>query len=999
MARLHISERVTLERPMHWRVEVWTKKGYADVEGHSALSQIRDFGIAAVDNVASSLIYDIVAELDEGKAAVIARELLADSVLNDFTVRKMSGVTREIQPHEHVEGGHVIQISRKPGVMDPVEQSALKAMRDLGFEARSVKTIRKYLLEGKLTGAELDAIARKILANDVIEDVTFDLELPFQDIPQVSYKLQVLTVDLLKADDRRLAGISRDGMLSLSLVEMQTVRDHFKKLGRNPTDCELATIAQTWSEHCKHKTFAGKIDYDGELIDNLLNATIKKCTEALKKDWCISVFKDNAGVIEFDERNAICFKVETHNHPSAIEPYGGANTGLGGVIRDPLGTGMGAKPIISTDVFCFAPPDYPKEKLPPGVLHPKRIMKGVVAGVRDYGNRMGIPTTNGSIFFDERYIGNPLVYCGNVGIMPRDKCFKEVHVGDLCVAVGGRTGRDGIGGVTFASIELTEKSEALSSGAVQIGNAITEKTLVDTILQARDKGLYTAITDCGGGGFSSAIGEMGEETGVEIDLDKAPLKYEGLSYTEIWISEAQERMILAVPPAKIDEILALFKAEDVEAVVLGRFTGDHKLRLRYNGKVVCELDMEFLHKGLPKVVRKAVWVEPKLKEPNIVEKKDYGKDLHKILSSWNVCSKEWVIRQYDHEVQAGSVLKPLVGAHNDGPGDASINAPLYDSRRGIVLSNGMNPLYGDIDPYWMAASAIDEALRNLVAVGCPLERVALLDNFCWGITDKPDRLGALVRAAKACHDFALLYGTPFISGKDSLNNEFTSDSANICIPHSLLISAIGVMPDVDLAVSMDFKKADNHIYIVGLTKNELGGSHYYHVHGQLGKNAPKVEKSAKRLMDALSSAMRTGLVRACHDCSEGGLAVAVAEMCFAGGFGASIDLARVPVSETMRDDMIMFSESNTRFICEVEPDKKAEFEKALKGRPFAEIGRTVATSRLVINGAAAKKRLDEDIWALKESWQAPLHVLLSTLPTFSAKPPTALPKGLTSCVS
>ena len=957
---------------MHWRIEITTKKGYDDVEGNSVLSQIRDFGIMSVDNVASSVIYDIAADFNERQAALIARELLADSVLNDYSIRKMRA-TRRLQPHEKFTEGHVIRITRKPGVMDPVEQSAKKAIKDLGFEAKSVKTIRKYFLRGKLNVAEIDTIARKTLANEVIEDVTFDLELPFQDIPQAKYKLRLTTVDILGADDVKLLEISRKGMLSLNLPEMQAVRDHFKKLRRNPTDCELATIAQTWSEHCKHKTFAGKIDFNGKIIDNLLAATIKKSTEALKKDWCISVFKDNAGVIEFDETNAICFKVETHNHPSAIEPYGGANTGLGGVIRDPLGTGMGAKPIISTDVFAFAPPDYPKEKLPAGVLHPKRIMKGVVAGVRDYGNRMGIPTTNGSIFFDDRYIGNPLVYCGNVGIMPRDKCFKQVHAGDLVLAVGGRTGRDGIGGVTFASIELTHESETISSGAVQIGNAITEKTLVDTILQARDRNLYTCITDCGGGGFSSAIGEMGEETGVEVNLDKAPLKYEGLSYTEIWISEAQERMILAVPPDKLDEIMALFKAEDVEAVVLGRFTGDHKLRLKYDGKVVCELDMEFLHKGVPKVVRKAVWNAPKLKEPAIVEKKDYGKDLHKILSSWNVCSKEWVIRQYDHEVQAGSVLKPLVGAHNDGPGDASINAPLYNSRRGIVLSNGMNPCYGDIDPYWMAASAIDEALRNLVAVGCPLERVALLDNFCWGITDKPDRLGALVRAAKACHDFALLYGTPFISGKDSLNNEFTANGKNICIPHSLLISAIGVMPDVDLAVTMDFKKAGTLIYIIGLTRNELGGSHYYRVHGEVGANVPKVEKNAKKIMDALSSAMKGKLVRACHDCSEGGLAVAAAEMCFAGGLGATIDLTRAPVAEPMRDDMAMFSESNTRFICEVEPENKAQFEKKLAGLPFAEIGRTVATNRLVINGTGGKPRLDEDIWALKESWQAPLR--------------------------
>ncbi len=408
---------------MLWRIEIATRKGYDDVEGGTVLSQIRDFGIASVHGVSSALIYDILAELDREQIELVARELLADAVLNEYSIREMSEGSANGSPGQTADG-HVIQISRKPGVMDPVEGSTLKAVRDLGLGAKSVRTIRKYVLQGSPTEEELDAIARKVLANDVIEDVSFDLDLPFQLVPGVEYKFSVVTVDILNADDDTLMDISRAGMLALNLLEMQTIRDHFRKLGRNPTDCELATIAQTWSEHCCHKTFAGKIEYNGELIDDLLKETIKKCTEELNREWCISVFKDNAGVIEFDENSAVCFKVETHNHPSAIEPYGGANTGIGGVIRDPLGTGLGAKPIISTDIFCFGPPDYPREQLPPGVLHPKRIMKGVVAGVRDYGNRMGIPTTNGSVYFDERYIGNPLVYCGNVGIMPRDSIFK-----------------------------------------------------------------------------------------------------------------------------------------------------------------------------------------------------------------------------------------------------------------------------------------------------------------------------------------------------------------------------------------------------------------------------------------------------------------------------------------------------------------------------------------------------------------------------------------------
>ena len=502
-------------------------------------------------------------------------------------------------------------------------------------------------------------------------------------------------------------------------------------------------------------------------------------------------------MIDFDGRYALCFKVETHNHPSAIEPYGGASTGLGGVIRDPLGTGLGAKPIANTDVFCFAPPDFPHDKLPPGVLHPRRILKGVRAGVADYGNRMGIPTLNGAILFDERYLANPIVMCGTIGLMPKEAAQTgRQQRGDLIVLVGGRTGRDGIHGVTFASGLLTGESEAVSASSVQIGNAITEKKMVDVLLRAREQGLYRRITDCGGGGLSSAVGEMAAETGARVYLEKVPLKYSGLSYTEIWLSEAQERMVLAVPPDSAEALISLFSSEDVEATVIGEFTGDRRLKLFYQGNLVGDLDMEFLHNGLPQLEREAVWTPPQYPEPEFAQPPDLGDDLKKILGSWNVCSKEWVIRQYDHEVQGGSILKPLVGANNDGPGDGAILRPVLDSEMGVIISNGINPKYGDIDPYWMAASAVDEALRQVIAVGGSLERVALLDNFSWGNPEKPDRLGGLVRAAQGCYDIALAYGTPFISGKDSLYNEYETDKESICIPPTLLISAMAVMENV-----------------------------------------------------------------------------------------------------------------------------------------------------------------------------------------------------------
>ena len=757
---------------------------------------------------------------------------------------------------------------------------------------------------------------------------------------------------------------------------MRQIQGYFKELGRNPTDVELETLSQTWSEHCKHKTFNSRIRLGDEVIDNLLKSTIMKVTRELDKPWCLSTFKDNSGVIDFDGRYALCFKVETHNHPSAIEPYGGASTGLGGVIRDPLGTGLGSKPIACTDVFCFAPPDFPHEKLPEGVLHPRRILKGVRAGVADYGNRLGIPTLNGAILFDERYLGNPIVLCGTVGLMPATMAqMGRQKPGDKVVVVGGKTGRDGIHGVTFASALLTGESEEVSASSVQIGDPITEKKMIDVLLVARDKGLYRRITDCGGGGLSSAVGEMAEETGVKVDLEKVPLKYSGLSYREIWLSESQERMLLAVPPECVEELIGLFASEDVEATVIGQFTDDKKLRLFYRNKAVGDMDMEFLHHGLPQSERVAEWALPRYDEPSFDSPPDLSQDLKRILGAWNVCSKEWVIRQYDHEVQGGSVLKPLVGVANDGPGDAAIIRPLLDSERGVIIANGINPRYGDIDPYWMAAAAVDEALRQIIAVGGDLKRVALLDNFNWGNPEKPDRLGGLVRAAQGCYRAALDYGTPFISGKDSLYNEYETETESICVPPTLLISAMAVMPDVSKAVSMDAKKAGDRLYIIGMTYNEMGGSHYYALYGAVGNRVPQVNaKRGKKLMDALSSAVDKGLIKACHDLSEGGIGVAAAEMGFAGGVGLTLDLNKVPLGENInRDDTILFSESNTRFLVEVAPEDAKSFEEAMGDSVCAHIGEFNKSDRLQVNGLGGETVVSAPLAELKEAWQKPLR--------------------------
>jgi len=952
---------------MHWQIETTTKPELPDPLGRSVEADIRDLGVYTVTRVRVANIYVIEGDLSIDAVRAIAQRLLADPITDVVAIN-------ESVLNDAGAGVAMVQVLRKPGVTDPVEASAKKAIADLGYVAQSVRTAKRYVLNGRTDERMVRLIAGKILANDVIDEVVFGSgPLPIHPI-DLAYELEKRTVPILGADDEQLEQVSRDGVLSLSLAELRTIQSYYEALGRDPTDVELETLAQTWSEHCWHKTLRGTVEYNGEVIDNLLKQTVMKATETLDKPWCVSVFKDNAGVIRFDERFDVCFKVETHNHPSAIEPYGGAGTGIGGVIRDPMGTGLGAKPILNTDVFCFAPPDFPHKDLPVGVLHPKRVMTGVVAGVRDYGNRMGIPTANGALYFDERYLGNPLVYCGTVGLMPKDMVNKAARPGDMIVVVGGRTGRDGIHGATFSSIELTEESETVSSGAVQIGNPIVEKKMLDTILQARDRGLYTCITDCGAGGLSSACGEMGEELGVEVDLEKVPLKYNGLSYTEIWISEAQERMVLAVPPENEAAILDLFRSEDVEATTLGRFTDDRKLLLRYRGETVGLLDMKFLHEGLPRLRRTARWEPPRHEEPDLPLRDDYGPILKQILSSWNVCSKEWVIRQYDHEVQGATVVKPLHGP-NDGPGDACVITPVLGSHRGLIVACGMNPKYGDIDPYHMAASAIDEALRQIIAVGGKLEPVALLDNFCWGNTDKPERLGGLVRAALACRDCALAFGTPFISGKDSLNNEYQTERGTIAVPPSLLISAIAVMPDVRKAVTMDAKEAGNLLYAVGVTRNELGGSHYYALHGSVGRNVPQVAAElALKVMHALSEAAEQGIVRSCHDCSEGGLAVALAEMAFAGGLGMEVLLGPVPTDAGVeRDDVRLFSESNSRFVVEVEPEHQAAFEALMPRDAFGMIGMVSSCPRFSVVGAGGSELINVPISELKEAWQAPLQ--------------------------
>jgi len=772
-------------------------------------------------------------------------------------------------------------------------------------------------------------------------------------------------VNVLQATDRQVTEISKELGLGLNSLEMKSVQEYFRKKRRNPTDVELQTIGQTWSEHCFHKTFKGKIRVNGKEVDGLFKTYIAKVVEELKPKWCFSVFEDNAGIVSFDRGYGIAIKVETHNHPSAVEPFGGAATGVGGVIRDVLG--VWADPIACTDVLGFGPLDYDYSRLPSGVKHPKYVFRGVVAGIGSYGNNMGIPTVNGAIYFDESYVGNVVVYCGCVGLLPVKKFKRNAKPNDVIVLAGGKTGRDGIHGVTFASAELTEKSEEVSRPAVQIANPIEEEKLKRAIIKIRDSELASAITDLGGGGLSSAVGETAKKfnCGVLVELEKVPLKYHGLAPWEIYISESQERMLLTVPRENLEMVLEIFEDEDVEATAIGKYTADKILHINYQGETVAKMEIEFLFKP-PKIVRNAKYENTDFKEPIFPEPKNLTETLLQLLSSPNIASKESVIRSYDHEVKGNTTLKPLQG-EVAGPNDAAVIKPLDNSWKGIVISCGMNPDYGKIDAYWMVASAIDEAVRNNIAVGG--RRIALLDNFTWGNPEKPERLGELVRACEACYDCAKAFKTPFISGKDSLYNESPLGP----VTPTLLITALGIIPDIRLAVSMDIKKPNNLIYVVGETFNELGGSEYYKLKGFLGKNVPKVRFSqAKKTFRAVTKAIDLGLVKTCHDLSEGGLGVAVAEMAFAGGYGVELYLQKVPTDGLNRDDYVLFSQSNSRFLVEVSQEAKEEFERRMKNTVYAEIGKVTKTSRLCIYGLDHNVVVDVSLNDLVRNWKRTL---------------------------
>jgi phosphoribosylformylglycinamidine synthase II len=987
------------------RIEVGFQRGVRDSHGEKICRRISEHLGLPVKRVESIEVYTVEGDLTFQEAQEAARLLFTDPVTQRFSV------------NEPLADGFdwLLEVGFLPGVTDNVGKTAKETLetylgRPLG-EGAGVYTSKQYLIWGDLLREDVERIAKDLLANTLIQ--RFEIRSKDQwvmgeriqpKVPKVTQVSPEMVEEIdLEIPDHALMALSQKRVLVLDLEEMKAIQNYLRDpdvlkkranvgLGKKITDVEIEAIAQTWSEHCKHKIFNAVIEYTDEngnretirgLFDTFVKATTREVRKRLgERDWCLSVFSDNAGVIRFNDHWSLVFKVETHNTPSALEPYGGALTGIVGVNRDPFGTGKGAKLIFNTDVFCFAPPDYSKP-LPPRLLHPRRIFQGVREGVEHGGNKSGIPTVNGSIVFDERYLGKPLVYCGTGGILPAEirgepGHFKRARAGDLIVMTGGRIGKDGIHGATFSSEELHEGSPAT---AVQIGDPITQKKMTDFLLLARDQGLYNAITDNGAGGLSSSVGEMAKDSGgCELHLERAPLKYQGLAPWEILLSEAQERMTLAVPPEKIDLFMALARKMGVEATVLGEFTDSGYFHVLYRGRTVAYLDMEFLHEGVPRMHLEARWKPPRHQEPDFPCPEDLGSVLKELLGRLNICSKESVVRQYDHEVQAGSVVKPMTGAFNDGPSDAAVLRPLLDSMEGVVVAHGICPRYGDIDTHAMAGCAVDEALRNFLCVGGSLEGIGGLDNFCWPdpvqSEKTPDghyKLAQLVRANKALYEVCVTYRIPLISGKDSMKNDYKVGDIKISIPPTLLFSVVGRIPDVREAVTMDAKRPGDLVYVLGVTRAELGASEYLASRGFVGNSVPRVR--AEEFIGyyrLLEKAMRLGLVASCHDCSDGGLGVALAETAFAGGLGIEARLDRAIMEDISRDDYLLFSESQGRFVITVAPENRSAFERTLEGAPLALVGQVIAEPELRLWGMDGSLILREKIDELREAWKRPL---------------------------
>lgn len=966
------------------QIEVAHKPGVRDAAGEAVVRRIRADLSLDVDGIRVLDVYSIDKDLNEEQTEKARQRLFTDPITQESVVGR---------PYE-ARFDWALEIGFLPGVTDNAGRTSRDGLQDLLAirfrEGEAVYTSKRYLISGALEETAVNRIA-ELLSNPLINRVAVRDQARYMsagmglDAPQVKLTAnpRVDDVDLELADDelaklgskgildRIEDGVEfRRGPLALDLESLHVIRDYFRSQGRSPTDVELEALAQTWSEHCKHTIFAAQIDE----IDSLYKTAIRGATAEVRRklgdeDWCVSVFSDNSGVIKFADGYNICYKVETHNSPSALDPYGGAITGIVGVNRDPLGTGIGAQLVTNMYGFCFGNPYYDKP-LPyrqPGrknqILHPKVIFEGVREGVEHGGNKSGIPTSWGFLTFDDRYMGKPLVFVGTLGLMPEIIAGKPSHEkcalpGDLIVMTGGRVGADGIHGATFSSEGLHEGSPA---GAVQIGDPITQKKLADAQHEARDQGLYNSITDNGAGGLSCSICEMAEECGgCEVELDKVPIKYVGLAPNEIWISESQERMTYSIPPDKIDAFMDLMRRRDVEATIVGKFTDSGRSKVTFENRTVMDMDLEFLHNGLPNKTLRSTWTPIEHPEPVLPKVTDLSSEMTEMIGRLNICSKEYVVRQYDHEVQGGSVIKPLVGRKLDVHSDATVVRPRLESSSGVALSSALYPSYGDIDPYQMAACAIDTAIRNQVVVGADPTRIALLDNFCWCSSNEEERLGQLKLAALACYDLAIAHMAPFVSGKDSMFNDFKGfdadgKSVKISVPPTLLVSSVGVVHDVTSCTTVDAKCTGDLVIVLGLTRDELGGSEYYRLLGEkergeafIGKDVPKVNVAETRpVYLAAAEVIRQGLAASAGSVHQGGIAVALVKCAMGGRLGMRLELDKVEQEGITDVRRLMFSESQGRILMTIAPDKLQAVKEICADVPFSIIGEMTENAALI----------------------------------------------------
>jgi phosphoribosylformylglycinamidine synthase subunit PurSL len=993
------------------QIQIVLKDNIKDVLGEKIEKNAEGFLHIKTGKVKTGKIFNVTYKLNEDELSRFANLGLKDEIIHDVYINSL---------YENTLYKSFVLVAKQPGVTDDEGISAQKTLidilnLDLDTNTQHIYTEDIYLIENALTAIELKQLAEKQLGNKLIHHFEFGkFTGKIEYIPEVRIaKGNDSEVINLEVSDNELLTISKDRLLALNLEEMQAIKKYFAEekvinhrlengLTAKPTDCELEVLAQTWSEHCKHKEFAASINYknletgEDETIDSLFKTYIRNSTEIIRErlkkagnNWLLKIFTDNAGVVKIDDKSVFVWKVETHNSPSAIDPYGGAITGILGNNRDPLGTGIGGgKLLFNTNVLCFGPPNYDKELLA-GQLHPKRIFEGVRHGIEDGGNKSGIPTVNGSIIFDERYSGKPLVYCGTGGVMPIkfdgvDSWEKPIENGDLIIMAGGRVGKDGIHGATFSSAEIDEHSP---QSAVQIGSPITQKLVADFMTPAVEQGLIQSSTDNGAGGLSSSVGELAEISGgAVVNLEKVPLKYSNLKPWEIYVSESQERMTFVIKEKNKKALFKLAKEREVELSEIGTFTSTGYIDVRFNNKKVAFIEMDFLHNGVPKKYMIAEWEKPELSEPELPENIDYNEILLKLMGSYNICSREDVIRQYDHEVKGKTIIKPLMGKDGKTPQDAAVMRLNFNNFEGLAISNGICPKYGDIDAYEMSAGAFDEAIRQIISVGGKLPDIndetnrfwTVNDNFCvpdsaFDPDNNPDgkqKLAKLVQMNKALFDMSTFYNIPMTSGKDSMKNDFKAGKVKISVPPTILYSMVAKLDDVRNTVTSNLKAEGDLIYVLGKTYDELGASEFYKLFDELGANVPRVRKEeALKLYNTVIKANEQNLIESCHDLSDGGMVVAIAESAVGTDFGAIINLNHF---EDLSLQAILFSESHSRFAVSIKPENKERFEN-LFGDMSTFIGEVDISKRLKIYNES-NSLIDLKVAKLQKAWDEGLKI-------------------------